>query len=71
MEDKWMQTLSPETKAHFRAARYMDDILVLHTESIPNTFLEDGKCYHAPLRLEDGSPNTFLETTFNITTERD
>ena len=38
---------------------------------IPDTFLEDSKCYHPPLCLEDGSPNTFLETTFNITSQGD
>ena len=35
MEDKWMQSLSPGIKQHFRAARYMDDILCFHTNKIP------------------------------------
>ena len=71
MEDKWMQSLTPQIKAQFRAARYMDDILVIHTESIKKTFLEDSNCYQEPLSLEDGTQNTFLETTFDITEDGD
>merc|ERR1712185_276601 len=26
----------------------------------------EGHCYQRPLKLEDGTPNTFLETTFSI-----
>ena len=58
----------------FRAKRYMDDILMVYAKSESKwnctNFIEDfekSECYHAPLKLEDGKPGTFLETTFRWT----
>ena len=72
MEHRWMQTLTRDTKSMFRAARYMDDILMIyadsptfHSSNLLNNF--NSNCYTTPLKLEDGKPNTFLESTFEIT----
>jgi hypothetical protein len=73
MEHEWMQTLDIETKAMFKAVRYMDDILMFHVEK-PNfdqaKFLSSfckSDCYWNPLKLEDGKSDTFLESTFEVT----
>ena len=72
MENTWMQTLGHE-KQFFRAKRYMDDVLlfyVKHPDFDDVKFLENfnrSECYPPPLRLEDASNNTFLETTFEVT----
>ena len=48
----------------------MDDILLCYTKrggwdaSRFVADLEKSECYHPPLRLEDGKPGTFLETSF-------
>ena len=73
MEREWLQTLSTATKDLFMAKRYMDDILMFYadTPNFDNTrFCESfnkSDCYWAPLKLEDGKKDTFLETTFEIT----
>ena len=73
MEHNWLETLTEDTKANFRAKRYMDDILLLYVTRADfqhEPFLEnfcESKCYKPPLRLEKGGDNTFLETTFEIT----
>ena len=72
MEDEWMQTLKDEDKRRFRAKRFMDDILLLYTESPgwdAKKFVDDfteSTCYQKPLKLEEGKPNTFLETRFEL-----
>lgn len=76
MEKKWMQTLHCNVKQHFKAKRYMDDIIcVIAKNSLwdHTTFINDlveSKCYQQPLRLEDGTQNTFLENTFEIRNNR-
>ena len=48
----------------------MDDVLLIYAKSAEwdhDAFLADfvkSEVYHAPLTLEDGTPGTFLETTF-------
>ena len=72
MEHEWMQSLSQQSKRFFRATRYMDDILLGYAECgqfNAQAFLEDfdtSECYWQPMRLEEGSKTTFLETTFYI-----
>ena len=53
----------------FVAKRYMDDVIALYAMS--DTWDHDEfkrslqtQCYMPPLKLEKGSDNTFLETTF-------
>ena len=73
MEREWLQTLSAATKEMFMAKRYMDDILMfyVHTPTFDNDRFRESfnksDCYWAPLKLEDGKKDTFLETTFEIT----
>ena len=56
----------------FRAKRYMDDILMIYSKNPSwdhERFLKDfekSECYQAPLKLEEGKPGTFLETTFEL-----
>ena len=71
-----METLSAEVKQRFKAKRYMDDCIVVYAKSptwdhakFVREFSES-KCYHPPLRLEDGTQNTFLETTFRVEDDR-
>ncbi len=72
MEKKWMQTLDANTKQHFKAKRYMDDIICVYAKNDMwnhSQFVSDlieSKCYSQPLRLEDGTQDTFLETSFEI-----
>ena len=72
MEDEWMQGLAEADKTCFRAKRYMDDVLLIHAKPTwwdHERFTADFKkseCYHPPLRLEDGTPDTFLETRFEL-----
>ena len=52
--------------------RYMDDLLVFYARNDSwdeARFLQDigGHCYLPPLKLEDGTAGTFLETSFEIT----
>ena len=48
----------------------MDDVLLCYKQGASwdhERFvadLERSECYHPPLKLEDGKPGTFLETTF-------
>ena len=72
MEKEWMNGLSSETKRYFRATRYMDDVLTLVADN-PHFDLQEfmndfnkSECYWKPLRLEDASAGTFLETSFEI-----
>ena len=68
MELEWMRSLDQESKKHFRAKRYVDDILVIYNTNAEwrgADFIRDFKestCYMAPLRLEPGAPDVFLET---------
>ena len=51
-------------------------ILIAYAKSLAwdhETFIRDferSECYHPPLKLEDGKPGTFLETSFEITNGR-
>ena len=72
MEDEWLQTVHPDSREHFTARRYMDDLLIFYARSSgwdEERFLRDlcGECYLPPLKLEDGGEGTFLETSFRIT----
>ena len=70
MEREWMTSLHENAKSKFAAKRYMDDILLF--------FLKDGwdsekfyadfqtECYMAPLKLEEASADTFLESSFRL-----
>ena len=44
----------------------MDDILCFHTDKIRGMEEVLQGIYKKPLKLEDGTPNTFLETTFSL-----
>ena len=66
MEHKWMQSLTMTEKREFKAARYMDDILLIHTDKVDPSILQDGEVYQEPLKLETVNDNTFLETLFVI-----
>ena len=72
MEQEWLNTIPTEMDGFFKAARYMDDILIGVSNSDKwdkDAFLADFQtnCYWNPLRLE-APPNqdTFLETRFQI-----
>ena len=73
MEKEWMNTLSSQDKTQFCAARFMDDILMFFKRSEAwdhERFTKDfarSECYHPPLKLVDAKENTFLETTFEVT----
>jgi hypothetical protein len=73
MEHEWMQTLGENVKEHFRAKRYMDDVLLIYADNPSinfDIFLKDFKqseCYLPPLKLEEAGDCTFLETTFEVT----
>ena len=55
----------------------MDDILLFFAKSGEWDYekfcqdFEESQCYHPPLTLTDGTPNTFLETRFHITTDNE
>ena len=74
METEWMNSLAPFDKAHFRARRYMDDIIMV-TANPPTGWdatrfrhdFEMSQCYMKPLKLEPGRQDTFLETRFCVT----
>ena len=72
MEDRWMkQAVEPKEKRHFKACRYMDDILMFYAKNEKiwdhKLFLDMfGSCYDDPLKLEHGGDDTFLETTFEL-----
>ena len=67
MEREWIQGLHPNTHEYFRAARYMDDVLMItrgQSAWDEAAFLKDftkSECYWAPLKLEEGARDTFLE----------
>jgi hypothetical protein len=70
MENEWMQSLKEEDKMRFRAKRFMDDVLMIMAEREDwdtEKFLKDFKkseCYQTPLKLENGTANTFLECRY-------
>ena len=71
MEREWMNTLDEHTKKKFRAKRYMDDILLMLNKQgwDYERFYKDFKeshCYMYPLKLEEATEGTFLETSFEI-----
>ena len=76
MEKKWMQGLPQHVKQRFLAARFMDDILMVYRKTRlwdHDQFLAAfarSDCYHPPLALEDAKDDTFLETTFVISSGR-
>ena len=71
MEAQWLDGIDSNSKEFFRAARYMDDILMFSSTSKKwdqQKFLDDFKrsdCYWKPLKLEDGDPGVYLETQFS------
>ena len=71
MERQWLKTISARTRGFFAARRYMDDILLvraMHSDWDADKLLEEmrSKVYAAPLTLQEGSPDTFLETRFTV-----
>ena len=72
MEKEWVSSLATDVRSSFRAARYMDDILMViakHDRFDHERFLLDfqkSECYWPPLTLEDAKEDTFLETTFSL-----
>jgi hypothetical protein len=75
MEHEWNQSIHKHDKQYFAAKRYMDDIIMIMVENQEwdsKKFCEDfqqSTCYMQPLKLEEGKPDTFLETRFKITEE--
>ena len=72
MEHEWLQSINGDSQSNFKARRYMDDLLVFYARNDSwdeARFLQDigGHCYLPPLKLEDGTAGTFLETSFEIT----
>ena len=65
-EQKWLTNLPTVWKQHFRAKRYMDDILVVaaKNQQWDHEQLEHrlSACYEDPLKLEKGKDGIFLET---------
>ncbi len=72
MEQEWLNTVPIEMDGFFKAARYMDDIIIGLSTSDQwdkDKFLADFKasCYWDPLRLEaPPHQDAFLETRFQI-----
>lgn len=72
MEREWLANLDADAKRHFRAKRFMDDILLFYAKNAKwdhEKFVKDfceSECYVKPLCLEDGKKGTFLETRFEI-----
>ena len=72
MEQEWLKTVPKETDSFFKAARYMDDIIIGLSSSDQwdkDKFLSDFKanCYWDPLKLEaPPHQDAFLETSFHI-----
>ena len=68
MEMEWMNSLSAESKQHFRAKRFMDDILCVYDASDAwktADFLADfqrSECYMPPLKLEPATQDIYLQT---------
>ena len=58
MEQKWLANLPERWKQHFRAKRYMDDILIIAAENPRWEYNQlEGSlsaCYDDPLKLEKG-----------------
>ena len=73
MEHEWNQSIDERDKQYFVAKRYMDDIIMIMANNENwnmDKFCEDfqkSTCYMHPLKLEEGKPDTFLETRFKIT----
>ena len=71
MEKEYMKTLQDEDKKHFKAGRYMDDVILIYKEEEKwdnKTFHDDltKHCYAPPLTLEPSKDGVFLETEFEI-----
>ena len=72
MEKEWCHGLQESAKHCFKAARYMDDILMFFAKRDDfddKNFIRDfasSECYWKPLTLEDAKDATFLETSFNV-----
>ena len=66
MEKVWMQSLTQEERDNFEAKRYMDDVIIFYTDKFDAGKIKE--CYNAPLKLEDAASDTFLESTFHVTT---
>ena len=66
MEGEWLAPIPPSERELFRAARYMDDIIMFISSKLNKLFHSSVKneCYWPPLKLEEGSGDTFLETFF-------
>ena len=73
MEAEWLAGMRASTKHFFKAARYMDDILMIMASPRywdQERFLRDftaSECYWAPLKLEPCDGDVFLETEFSQT----
>jgi len=66
MEQEWLSLTSAAMQKSFKAARYMDDIMLIKQRNgswDQELFMEE--CYWHPLKLEEAQQNTFLETRFN------
>jgi len=70
MEREWMSGLRAMDTIFFKAARYMDDIMLFYSKNpiwASERFLQDfskSECYWAPLKLEEAEPGKFLETSY-------
>jgi len=71
MEKEWIESIQDRDKEFFNFRRYMDDVITVYVDN--PTFdhknlltSQATECYKAPLKLEDGGADTFLETTFEI-----
>jgi len=67
MEKEWLQIVPVTYKDNFKAARYMDDILLIRkAQDSWDKELFEKECYWPPLKLEAAQQDTFLETKFMI-----
>ena len=70
MEREWMSGLRAMDTIFFKAARYMDAIMLFYSKNpiwASERFLQDfskSECYWAPLKLEEAEPGKFLETSY-------
>ena len=75
VEQRWMANLTAE-KTLFRAARFMDDILMVYAahagwdHSGLVRRLTASECYSAPLTLVHAKEDIFFETTFEVKENR-
>ena len=71
MEQEWLKGIHPTDTALFRAARYMDDVLMFR--ATPATWDHDKfaaafktECYFPPLNLVEVEGHDFLESTIHV-----